>query len=96
MKDFEKCKFYGLERGHNSVYGNPSYYIYFSDAKEEFHRAKTASDSIVGYTAGCYYYAESGSPIYLQYHYTKGGKCIVDRIKHQHPEDAKKEEEYVL
>lgn len=91
MKSYEKCKLCEIEHGNNSVYGNPSYYIYFLDSNDEFHKAKTATNSYAGYDAGSYWYVESGSPIYLQYHYTKGGKCIVDRIKHKHPDDAKKE-----
>ena len=93
MTNYEKCALCGLERGKNSLYGNPSYYIYFTNSNGAFHKGKTASNSMAGYDAGSYWYVESGSPIYLRYHYTKGGKCIIDEIKHQHPEEAKKEAE---
>ena len=90
---FEKCKLLQLERGNNSICGNPSYYITFVDSTDKFHRAKTAPNALAGYEAENYCYCEMGHPIYLCYHFTKGGKCMIDNIKHQHPYDAKKEAE---
>ena len=96
FKQFEKCKLLQVGHGNNSIYGNPCCYITFVDSSDKFHRAKTASNALAGYEAENYCYCESGHPIYLQYHYTRGGNCIVDKIKHPHPYDAKKEAENVL
>lgn len=92
MKEYERCVLHGIEWKSTSVNGNPSYWVSFTDSEGCFHFAYTASDASAGYTASNYRYAENGTPIYLKYHFTrKTGACIVDMIKHNTPEQARKE-----
>lgn len=92
MKEYERCVLHGIERKSTSANGNPSYWVSFTDSEGVYHRGHTASDASTGYTASNYRYAESGTPIYLKYHFTrKTGACIVDMIKHNTPEQAKEE-----
>lgn len=92
MNEYERCVLHGVERKNTSVNGNPSYWLSFTDSEGAYHRGYTSSDASAGYTAKNYRYAENGTPIYLKYHFTKKtGACIVDYIKHNTPEQAKKE-----
>lgn len=89
--EYVKCTLHNVEYKNTSTMGNPSYYIAFSDDKNNYYRGFTSCNASAGYTASNYNYAENGNPIYLQYHFTKSGSCIIDRIKHNTPEQAKQE-----
>lgn len=94
MRDWEKCILHNVERKGTSYYGNPSYWIYFSDSEGHFHAGYTASNSSAGYTASNYKYCDEGQAIYLDYHFTKKkGTCIIDFIKHDSPDEATREAE---
>lgn len=94
MRDWEKCTLHNVERKGTSYYGNPSYWIYFSDSEGHFHAGYTASNSSAGYTASNYKYCDEGQVIYLDYHFTKKkGTCIIDCIKHNSPTEATREAE---
>ena len=60
-----------------SVYGNPSYYIAFEDEKGKL---------IIGYTkpnADCAYGCKNPELrefAYIEYHFTKSGKIVIDMI----------------
>jgi hypothetical protein len=88
---YEKCTLHGVEFKNCSTMGNPCYYVSFTDSTGDFHRGYTASNSSAGYTAANYRYAENGGPIWLDYHFTKKGTCIINRIKHNTPDAARKE-----
>ena len=93
---FEKCTLYKVVRKGISINGNPSYWVYFSDSKDDFHAGYTASDSTAGYIAANYQMKKQQEKqvIYLDYHFTKKkGDCIIDRIKHDSPEEATRETE---
>lgn len=89
MKDFEKCTVLKVEYRNTSLYGNNSYWLSFLDSGGHFVRGYTSSDASCGYTVTNYRYAE-GKPIFLKYHYTKGGKCVIDRIRHNTPDEAER------
>lgn len=90
---FEKCTLYKVVRKGISINGNPSYWVYFSDSKDGLHAGYTASDSTAGYIAANYKNF-SNQVIYLDYHFTKKkGDCVIDRIKHDLPEEATREAE---
>lgn len=91
-RDYEKCRLYSIEYKNHSYYGNPSYWVAFADSEGNYHRGYTASNSGAGYTIQNYRYAENGQTIYLDYHFTKKGTCIIDCIKHDSPSDMKEEE----
>lgn len=85
-QDYERCILHNVEYKNTSTMGNPSYWIAFTDSKGNYHRGYTSSNASAGYTASNYKYAENGSVIYLDYHYTPKGACIIDRIKHNSPD----------
>ena len=92
-KTFEKCTLYKVVRKGTSINGNPSYWVYFSDSND-FHAGYTASDSTAGYIAANYQNCSKQQIIYLDYHFTmKKGDCIIDRIKHNSPDEATRETE---
>ena len=93
MKGFEKCTLYSVEFKCLSSYGNPSYWISFSDSEGHYCRGYTASNSSAGYTASNYKYCQVDQVIYIKYHFTKKGNCIIDSIKHNSPDEAMKEAE---
>ena len=91
---FKKCTLYKVVRKGISLNGNPSYWVYFSDTKGDFHASYTASDSTAGYIAANYQNCNKNQVIYLDYHFTKKkGDCVIDRIKHVLPEEAMREVE---
>ena len=89
MKDFEKCTVLEVEYRSTSRNGNNSYWLSFLDSEGHFERGYTHPDASCGYSIRNYKYAEE-KPIFLAYHYTKGGKCIIDRVKHNSPDEAEK------
>lgn len=93
MADYELCRLHSIERRNCSIYGNPCSAVTFTDSKGNYHRAKTASNSSAGYTIDNYRYAENNAPIFLEYHFTRSGNCIIDFIKHSTPEKAREEAE---
>ena len=94
MTDYEKCFLHSIEYRNHSLYGNPSYYITFTDSEGNYHRGYTGSNSSAGYTIKNYRNAMNLSPIYLRYHYTRTkGTLIIDGIKHNTPTEASKEAE---
>lgn len=94
VKEYEKCILHSVEYRNTSTVGNPSYWIYFSDSEGHFHAGYTASNSSSGYTIKNYRYCDSGTVIYMKYHFTgKTGSCIIDFIKHNTPEEAAREAE---
>lgn len=92
MTNYEKCTLLSVEYKTTSYYGNPSYYIAFLDSKGNYKRGYTSSNASSGYTASNYKYS-TNAPIFLEYHETRAGNLIVDRIKHNTPEQAKQEAE---
>lgn len=91
-RQYEKCILHSVEYKNTSTVGNPSYWVYFTDPEGEFHRAYTGSNSSSGYTIKNYRNCDSGSVIYLNYHFTKKtGVCIIDCIKHNSPTEAIRE-----
>ena len=93
-REYEKCMLHSVEYKSTSTVGNPSYWVCFTDSKGEFHRGYTGSNSSSGYTIENYRYCDSGSVIYMEYHFTrKTGSCIIDFIKHNTPEEASREAE---
>ena len=87
MKDFEKCKVLKVEYRNTSYYGNNSYWLNFLNCEGHFERGYTSPNASCGYTVQNY---REGDTIFLRYHYTKGGRCIIDGIKHNSPDEAEK------
>ena len=87
MKDFEKCKVLKVEYRNTSYYGNNSYWLNFLNCEGHWERGYTSPNASCGYTVRNY---REGDTIFLRYHYTKGGKCIIDGIKHNLPDEAEK------
>ena len=87
MKDFEKCTVLKVEYRNTSYYGNNSYWLNFLNCEGHFERGCTSPNASCGYTVQNY---REGDAIFLRYHYTKGGKCIIDSIKHNLPDEAEK------
>lgn len=86
--DYELCTLHGVKFKNSSYYGNPSYWIYFTDSDGNFHVAYTSVNASAGYTAANYRNATDGSKISLKYHCTKNGNYIVDYIEHNTPEQV--------
>lgn len=59
-----------LERLHNSVNGNPKWYIFAEDENGETLMCETASDAACAYNLG---YSSVGRKYAIEYHYTKKG-----------------------
>lgn len=98
MKEYERCSLLWMERINCSVYGNPRYKVAFEDSSGKVRYAKTASDASCGYSVDNYRYhtsrwEELGRPIYLKYHFTKNGNCVIDYIKHNTSDAALAEAE---
>lgn len=87
--EYEKCAVLKVEYRNTSFYGNNSYWLSFLDSSGRFERGYTSPNASCGYTAENYRYAE-GKPIFLKYHYTGGGKCVIDSIMHNSPDKAEK------
>ena len=88
-RGYEKCILHLVEYRKKSTVGNPSYWVYFTDSEGKFHCGHTGSNSSSGYMIKNYRYCDSGTVIYLKYHFTrKTGSCIIDYIKHNTPEET--------
>lgn len=70
-------KIKGTSYRNTSVYGNPSYYITFEDEKGETIKGYTAANAACAY--GCTN-SEFREFAYIEYHFTKGGKVIIDNV----------------
>lgn len=92
-REYEKCMLHSVEYRNTSTVGNPSYWVFFTDSKGKFQRGYTGSNSSSGYTIKNYRYCDSGSVIYMKYHFTKTGACVIDFIKHNTPIEAAREAE---
>ena len=64
-----------------SVYGNPSYYITFENEKGEEIEGYTATNSSCAYGAKNPDLKEFA---YIEYHFTKSGKIVIDYICNQY------------
>lgn len=88
-RGYEKCILHSVKYKNTSTMGNPSFWVYFTDSKGEFRCGHTGSNSVSGYKIENYRYCDSGTVIYLKYHFTrKTGSCIIDYVKHNTPEEA--------
>ena len=88
-RGYEKCILHSVEYRNKSTVGNPSYWVYFTDSEGKFRCGHTGSNSSSGYMIKNYRYCDSGTVIYLKYHFTrKTGSCIIDYVKHNTPEEA--------
>lgn len=80
MKHFRKLvELYSIERHGLSCYGNPTLLISFaySEGGQEYYiRAKTGSNCACGYSLTNY---KMGDLVWLTFHFTKNGNCIVTR-----------------
>lgn len=83
---YEKCKLYFVEYRNHSYYGNPSYWVAFADSEGNYHRGYTASNAQCGYTVQNYRNSFGGE-IWLEYHFTRKGTCIIDHIRDASPLD---------
>lgn len=90
MKDFEKCTLVAIKYKCTSNYGNPSYWVRFKDSEGNYHQGYTASNAGAGYAIANYEYHKGA--IYLKYHFTRAGSCIIDSIKHNSPSDMTEDE----
>ena len=88
--EYEKCILRLVEYKNKSILGNPSYWVCFTDAEGKMHHGYTMSNSSAGYEIKNYCNRESGTIIYLKYHFTrKTGQCVIDCIKHNSLTDVK-------
>lgn len=82
-EEYEKCILLNVEYKNKSILGNPSYWVCFTDSNGKFHHGYTKSNSGAGYEIKNYHNCDSGTIIYLKYHFTrKTGQCVIDCIKH--------------
>ena len=88
-REYEKCILRLVEYKNKSILGNPSYWVCFTDSKGKTHHGYTMSNSRAGYEIKNYRNREPGTTIYLKYHFTKTGQCVIDCIKHNSPPDVK-------
>ena len=70
------AKLMSYERRNNSVSGNPSYHVSFSNGSEGI-TGKTASDAKCGYTLTTF---SDGRACNVTYHITRAGNTVIDRI----------------
>lgn len=88
-EEYEKCILHLVEYKNKSLLGNPSYWVCFTDSKGKFHQGYTMSNSSAGYEIKNYRNCNSGTIIYLKYHFTrKTGQCVIDSIKHNAPTEV--------
>ena len=88
--EYERCILHSVEYRNKSVLGNPSYWVCFTDSKGKFHHGYTMSNSSTGYEIKNYRNCNSGTIIYLKYHFTrKTGQCVIDYIKHNASTEVK-------
>ena len=78
MKTLEltNAKLVNYERRNNSIYGNPSWYVCFANGADSI-TGKTSSDAKCGYTLTNF---RNGRACNVNYHITKGGNTVIDRI----------------
>ena len=87
--EYEKCILHLVEYKNKSMLGNPSYCVCFTDSKGKTHHGYTMSNSSAGYEIKNYRNCNSGTIIYLKYHFTrKTGQCVIDCIKYNSLPDA--------
>ena len=88
--EYEKCILHLVEYKNKSLLGNPSYWVSFTDSNGKFHHGYTMSNSSAGYEIKNCCNCNSGTIIYLKYHFTrKTGQCIIDCIKHNASTEVK-------
>ena len=75
--ELKNAKLTRYERKNNSIYGNPSWDVCFSNGSEEV-AGKTASNAQCGYTLGNF---TDGRACNVTYHITRAGNMIIDKIK---------------
>ena len=79
MKNFKtRAVITKLRKGNNSYYGNPSWFVYFTDCNGFTHYAKTASNASCAYRLGDYC---TGKEFEISYHITNNGNMIIDYIE---------------
>lgn len=79
MKDIKTNGiFEGYKYKTTSYYGNPSYWVWFRDADNNFHSGYTGSNCACGYGVRNF---KDGDKVIVKYHYTKGGNCIVTDLR---------------
>lgn len=61
-----------------SYMGNPSYKVMLRKSNDEYLAGRTATNGSVGYWL-CNYCL--GKMVMVRYHFTKGGKCIIDTME---------------
>lgn len=66
-----------LKRRKNSICGNPSWVIVALDEEGNYYNGKTASNALIGYELS---WTAEGKNMVIDYHYTKSGNLIFDRI----------------
>ena len=71
------AKLMSYERRNNSVSGNPSYHVSFSNGSEEI-TGKTASDASCGGTLTNF---SDGRACNVTYHITRAGNVIINKIE---------------
>jgi hypothetical protein len=71
------AKLMSYERKNNSVNGNPSWSLCFTNESETVE-GKTASDASCGYSATNF---SDGRACDVAYHVTRAGNVIIDKIK---------------
>lgn len=78
MKTLEltNAKLMSYERKNNSYYGNPSWYVSFSNGSEDI-TGRTASNASCGYSLTNF---SDGRPCDVAYHVTRAGRVIIDDI----------------
>lgn len=70
------AKLMSYERRNNSIYGNPSYNVSFSNGSEEI-TGKTASNASCGYSLTNF---SNGRACNVEYHITRAGNTVIDYI----------------
>lgn len=64
------------EYKNTSIYGNPSRWVWFTDAEGREYYGHTASDAACGYSVTNYL----NKPAEIVYHYTRRGTLIIEFI----------------
>ena len=77
MKMESTFKILKIERLNNSFYGNPRYRLTVEDENGEILTGKTETNASLGYAVD---YNWKGEKKVIEYHYTKGGNLIFDRL----------------
>lgn len=75
-KQIKQFKIIDIERGNNSYYGNPSYYLALVDEDNNIRFAKTKSNASIAYAIDNTWL---NTKKFLQYHITQNGNMIVDK-----------------